>query len=1061
MHSLFRFSLIVTIITCFLVSTKTMSSFASSVSAPTCVSTSVPAPVSQPRPGGNLQSKLTAAEWEMTEMPLPVDEVRILKMIEQGFEHDPATVYPTLPDLYSFLKMERSKTMEAFLFSKYFGTMVTAVVESATAQVPTVPFSILNDRDTKANAPMVQVGPRGECKIVTTCIAKLKSSDNVRVQLCAQLEETAQVAECVLMHWWKQMVLHWCYQNVIVTDAGAVVRKREDGGKKASKKGGACAAGTGTAPAGYAPNSYLHAYFTLNQYLRMSRETWNEWVVALVRASVAWMASKLTERDVEYFLRNASSFLEERAVWMNHPNLQLYDHQQKIIHLFQKVTNAVSGSVAVDGHGGHGMETQKDALLVFYTAPTGTGKTMTPLAISMRYRVIYVCGARHIGLSLARCAISLKKRIAFAYGCECSANIRLHNFAAKVFTADRNGKIRRIDHSVGDNVDIMVCDVHSYLHAMRYMLAFNNKERLVVYWDEPTIAMHSLAGDAPQEASQRAFQMDAAAMWSQNEIPKWVLSSATLPSSAELHEMVGEFRCKFGDVQIETIHSHHYEKSVSIVGPDGYAYMPHYEPELATVRGMVRQLNENKSLRRYLDVKECGAFLYTVFHYIGNVSSASAGGVELAMGNFIRGVEELTMHRLKDVYCEVLEVLARGCATNWALLQEMVNMHRDPRIRATSNVPVGSAGSSSSNGLQKMQSADGAGLASKRASGGESLTRLNSVSVATVTAPAPAQVQVRNDVGMYITTSDAYTLTHGPTLFLTTEPQKISAFCFQSAGIPATILDKLKENIEHNVLIQKQIQELEEEMQRVSVSCGASAEKTLERAEKMADATGGTGTGFMSKMYIIENKVNALNMSLKRVALPDKYIPNTLEHLRKWVPAFGEIPQMYDAVFRSAVSEADVERIVKLEGVSNELKMLLLMGIGTVAPKICTTEYLEIMKRLAGEQRLYLVIADANYLHGTNYQFCHAYVSKDLKKQMTQEQLIQAMGRVGRAHLQNTYTVRMRDAEFARRLFQFAESSEKPEVHVMNALFGPTEEPEWDPLSGNVQVHSAQVHGKA
>ena len=128
------------------------------------------------------------------------------------------------------------------------------------------------------------------------------------------------------------------------------------------------------------------------------------------------------------------------------------------------------------------------------------------------------------------------------------------------------------------------------------------------------------------------------------------------------------------------------------------------------------------------------------------------------------------------------------------------------------------------------------------------------------------------------------------------------------------------------------------------------------------------------------------------------------------------------------------------------------MGIGTVAPKICTTEYLEIMKRLASEQRLYMVIADANYLHGTNYQFCNSYVSKDLKQQMTQEQLVQAMGRVGRANMQNMYTVRMRDAEFGKRLFEYLETHEKPEVQVMNALFGPVVETEMDPLAGEIPV---------
>ena len=34
------------------------------------------------------------------------------------------------------------------------------------------------------------------------------------------------------------------------------------------------------------------------------------------------------------------------------------------------------------------------------------------------------------------------------------------------------------------------------------------------------------------------------------------------------------------------------------------------------------------------------------------------------------------------------------------------------------------------------------------------------------------------------------------------------------------------------------------------------------------------------------------------------------------------------------------------------------------------------MKRLADEQKLYLIIASSDYIYGTNYQFCHGYLSK-------------------------------------------------------------------------------------
>jgi hypothetical protein len=89
------------------------------------------------------------------------------------------------------------------------------------------------------------------------------------------------------------------------------------------------------------------------------------------------------------------------------------------------------------------------------------------------------------------------------------------------------------------------------------------------------------------------------------------------------------------------------------------------------------------------------------------------------------------------------------------------------------------------------------------------------------------------------------------------------------------------------------------------------------------------------------------------------------------------------------------------------------------------------MKRLADEQKLYMIIASSDYIYGTNYQFCHGFLSKDLN--LTQEKLIQAMGRIGRNNIQQTYTVRFRDDEQIMKLF--TSETDKPEIINMNRLF--------------------------
>ena len=70
-------------------------------------------------------------------------------------------------------------------------------------------------------------------------------------------------------------------------------------------------------------------------------------------------------------------------------------------------------------------------------------------------------------------------------------------------------------------------------------------------------------------------------------------------------------------------------------------------------------------------------------------------------------------------------------------------------------------------------------------------------------------------------------------------------------------------------------------------------------------------------------------------------------------------------------------------------------------------------------------------VRGTNYQFCHGFLSKDLV--LTQEKVIQAMGRIGRNNIQQTYTVRFRDDEQIYKLF--TSETDKPEIINMNKLF--------------------------
>jgi hypothetical protein len=123
---------------------------------------------------------------------------------------------------------------------------------------------------------------------------------------------------------------------------------------------------------------------------------------------------------------------------------------------------------------------------------------------------------------------------------------------------------------------------------------------------------------------------------------------------------------------------------------------------------------------------------------------------------------------------------------------------------------------------------------------------------------------------------------------------------------------------------------------------------------------------------------------------------------------------MYPNAFMPTIEEETVREIMSLD-IDRSFKILVLLGIGVLI-KQKNQQYEEIVKRLADEQRMLLILASSDYIYGTNYQFCHGMIGKDLKN-MTQQKTLQAMGRIGRNNIQQEYTVRFRADEMIYGLF--------------------------------------------
>ena len=211
-------------------------------------------------------------------------------------------------------------------------------------------------------------------------------------------------------------------------------------------------------------DKYAFYIYTILQLKKATIIDVNPYVSQFVNDVIEVTLPRLRISDI---LTQAYEFIEKNSHLLKYEDKTLFDHQKQIFTAF-RYTQSDDLNERLEAM------SKIPSKLVLYTAPTGTGKTLTPLGLSEGHRIIFICAARHVGLALAKAAVSTKKRIAIAFGCETADDIRLHYYSASVYTTNkRSGGIGKVDNSVGDKVEIMICDVQSYLIAMRYMLAFS------------------------------------------------------------------------------------------------------------------------------------------------------------------------------------------------------------------------------------------------------------------------------------------------------------------------------------------------------------------------------------------------------------------------------------------------------------------------------------------------------------------------------------------------------------------------------------------------------------
>jgi hypothetical protein len=917
------------------------------------------------------QNKLSKSEWNSIEIAIPEGEQNILMLILNGYASIDIKINHN-KSLFQFLSIEYNTEIEFILFKEYFEKDIDAIynllimpppstsvikTKKHRSNKPTIPPPIINEIITREFISALDIWKNS---LATGSLKTPKKSDLIRIK------NTTSKLVIHKTNIFEYLIIEFCIKVIVSLTTNTL--------------------------------EYGIALYTLIHLKKNSVANINSFVIGFMNTVIQIGETHTNITDV---FTKAYSFIEKNPYLLKYEDLTLYPHQKQLFTAFKNNQSAPK--------------------LVLYTAPTGTGKTLSPIGLSQEFKIIFVCVARHVGLALAKSAISVDKKVAFAFGCETAADIRLHYFSALSYTKNRkSGGIGKVDNSVGDKVEIMICDVKSYITAMHYMLSFNTENEIITYWDEPTITM-----DYPDHNLHALIHQN----WIGNLISKVVLSCATLPTEHEIMDTIMDFRGRFPGTdgtptEIITIDSFDCKKTISILGSNGKCVLPHLLfSKHNELLDCVAHCHQNKTLLRYMDLKE-------IIRFIKYISTHQLFPELYSISSYFPNISAITMNSIKIYYLNLLERIPN---TEWTNIYTELSTTQEPMFNDIKP----------NNNFRSIQSMCQLSSTNQLPStepyhiiGGGVLTRSASVDYLPSTVPSttpsmtPSSIDQQvvpiepeiiipkppNTSGIMLTTTDANTLTDGPTIYLANDISKIGQFCIKQLNLSEKVFNGIMEKIENNNNIQKQMDVLSQVIED-AIGSECDKEKKMERERYSKD------------VIPLMNKLEKLQGQIKSINLDAIYIPNTASHQKFWMP--DDTPINKNA-YVPIIEEIVVRDIMCLD-VSSQMKLLLLLGIGMFVNEP-NAKYMEIMKQLAQEQKLYIIIATSDYIYGTNYQFCHGFIGKDLSN-MTRQKIIQSMGRIGRRNIQQEYTVRFRNDDLILKLFKSGSEEENIEAINMGRLF--------------------------
>jgi len=930
------------------------------------------------------QDKLTRLEWNGIEIPVDEKEKPVLSLIQDGFT-DIQIRRNNNKSMISLIKISYTPEIETFLYKKYFEKVCAAMVAKfAPIELPLLQASKVSASESKKPP---------------------NSKDLIR------LSNTEQNIEIQKLYMVEFTIVDLCRKALL-----SLYTHTTD---------------------------YSLAIYTLNHINKATISNINKHVIHFAKTLIQWTIHTKPAL-IGDMLHTSQILIEKNPLILKYADITLFEHQKRIYQIFGPASD------------------RKIPKLILYIAPTGTGKTLTPLGLSATHRVIFVCMARHVGLALARSAITMDKCVAFAFGADTASDIRLHYFSAIDYTKDRkSGGIRKVDNSIGHKVEIMICDVKSYRVAMHYMLAFNRESDIITFWDEPTITM---------DYDEHSLHQHIRDNWRENLISKVVLSCATLPVEGEIQDTIDDFRSRFQGAEIHTITSYDNKKSITILNKSGYSTLPHLLfADYADLAICIIHCEQTRSLLRYFALAE-------IVRFVEYISAAGYIKEQYTIAAYFTNIRDITMDNIKLYYLEVLKHLNKD---RWPEIYQYMSESHMPMFGQNQTRD------NDSTNLRKIKSMEQPSNSVLRIGGGE-LTRTSSMRQGPVSTAEPVKglisIAKSPHEGVLITTKDAHTLTDGPTIFLAENIETVGKFCIAQAKIPTSVLNLVMEKIDRNNGLQFKIDLLESEIVQKETKKEEATDEKFKGTLKRDTTEKQTMTKEVRELL---SQISDLREQIMVANIDSAYIPNTTAHQKIWTTNTSNSATSNSATSNSATSnsafipyidEASIREIMSLD-VENQQKLLLMLGIGMFMNNDSgqmnndsgqmnndsgqmnndsgqmnndsglgqmnsmnevqkqkhnkrnnhQVQYTEIMKKLANEKKLFLIIAGSDYVYGTNYQFSHGFIGKDLTK-MTQQKTIQAMGRIGRGNIQQEYTVRFRDDDVLRQLFLPARQNTEAEV---------------------------------